>query len=515
MAKHVTENNAKELLAPNFYNKDEVSLELNKKANLTQIGTPLTATNIAGMTDTTKVYVNTTDGKWYSYNGTAWVAGGVYNSLAIGDGTVSAKKTDFIELVEVGVTDINLNSNFTLVGSISNTNGNLNAGNTSYKSTDFIQLIDVKYLFRYVLDGTNSGLFTDFMLAFYDTNKVFISGLNRGTSYTVETYNGKYGCYYPIPTNAVYVRFSCNNNNIVGGGGNLYTYLYVKKNFKNRLLSNFDAKTDEDLKVILTNALKQDNSSVSNLNGKKVVCFGDSIFGNFQDATGIPSLLAKNTGATVYNLGFGGTRMAKRNDVNSQSSYWSEFSFASIVEQIEINDFTRMKTALPNMTSALSYFSASISLLESINWNEIDIVTWEYGTNDFTGANIVKNESDLTNLYTYYGAYCHAIEKLLTKYPHLRIILITPMYRFWDIGGVYQYDSDTHVINNQKLTDFVSCVKEVAQKYHLPIIDNYYGMDANKFTRTQYFDATDGTHPNENGRKRFADRITHQFEVSI
>ena len=50
-------------------------------------GAPLEASTVAGMTDTSKVYVYTgnesgyTNGNWYYYNGTAWVSGGVYNSV--------------------------------------------------------------------------------------------------------------------------------------------------------------------------------------------------------------------------------------------------------------------------------------------------------------------------------------------------------------------------------------------------------------------------------------------------
>ena len=53
------------------------------------VGTPLQASTVASMTDTTKIYVYTgsetgyTAGNWYYYNGTAWVSGGVYNSTAV------------------------------------------------------------------------------------------------------------------------------------------------------------------------------------------------------------------------------------------------------------------------------------------------------------------------------------------------------------------------------------------------------------------------------------------------
>jgi glycerophosphoryl diester phosphodiesterase len=53
------------------------------------VGSPLKASTVAQMTDTNKIYVYTgsesgyTAGNWYYYNGTAWVSGGVYNSVAI------------------------------------------------------------------------------------------------------------------------------------------------------------------------------------------------------------------------------------------------------------------------------------------------------------------------------------------------------------------------------------------------------------------------------------------------
>lgn len=55
----------------------------NAKIQAVESGSPLVASSTAGMTDTTRVYVNTTDGKWYYYNGTQWVAGGVYQSTGL------------------------------------------------------------------------------------------------------------------------------------------------------------------------------------------------------------------------------------------------------------------------------------------------------------------------------------------------------------------------------------------------------------------------------------------------
>ena len=52
-------------------------------------GSPLVASGVSGMTDTTKVYVNTTDGKWYYYNGSRWTIGGTYQSSGIADSSIN------------------------------------------------------------------------------------------------------------------------------------------------------------------------------------------------------------------------------------------------------------------------------------------------------------------------------------------------------------------------------------------------------------------------------------------
>lgn len=70
-------------------NKNKIAKLDDKKANKDDYGSPLTASTVSAMTDKKKVYVYTgsesgyTAGNWYSWNGTAWVSGGVYNSAAI------------------------------------------------------------------------------------------------------------------------------------------------------------------------------------------------------------------------------------------------------------------------------------------------------------------------------------------------------------------------------------------------------------------------------------------------
>lgn len=59
-------------------------------------GSPLVASSIAGMTDTSRVYVNTTNGHWYWYDGTNWRDGGVYQSTGIAENSINPFNLDDI-----------------------------------------------------------------------------------------------------------------------------------------------------------------------------------------------------------------------------------------------------------------------------------------------------------------------------------------------------------------------------------------------------------------------------------
>lgn len=57
----------------------DLQAQINSLAN----GSPLVASSTSEMTDTSKIYVNTTDGYWYYYDGTQWTQGGVYQSTQL------------------------------------------------------------------------------------------------------------------------------------------------------------------------------------------------------------------------------------------------------------------------------------------------------------------------------------------------------------------------------------------------------------------------------------------------
>ena len=84
--------------------RDEVTSQL---SSLTS-ATPLGASSMSDMTDTTRIYVLTTDGHWYWYDGTSWVDGGVYQATEDSDTLTELQETvDEIGYVTENLFDIN------------------------------------------------------------------------------------------------------------------------------------------------------------------------------------------------------------------------------------------------------------------------------------------------------------------------------------------------------------------------------------------------------------------------
>lgn len=251
------------------------------------------------------------------------------------------------------------------------------------------------------------------------------------------------------------------------------------------------------------------------LYGKKIVNFGDSIFGMYAHPSDISTRLANLTGATVYNCGFSGCRMS----AHSMEAY-KPFSMFKIAAAVASGDFTEQETALNTHASTLGdSFAVNLNTLKNIDFNEVDIVTIAYGTNDFASKVLIDHASYPKNDAIFAGALRRTIETLLNAYPNLRIFLCTPIFRVWynsSTGGVdknsdEQAFTDSWGIGSQKLTDFVDKIKEVGLAYRIPVIDNYYELGISALNHKRYLVDRDGTHPTGEGLELISRHIASEL----
>lgn len=236
---------------------------------------------------------------------------------------------------------------------------------------------------------------------------------------------------------------------------------------------------------------------ISRLQGRTLVCFGDSITGMFAPPADYPSVIAKLTGMTVHNLGMEGCRMSHHTD-----QYYDAFSMYKLADAITSGDYSPQEAAVGHTGS---YAANRVATLKAIDWSKVDYVTIMYGTNDVQGGVALDNAEDPKDTTTYLGACRYAMEKLWTAYPNLKIMLLTPIYRYWPDT---QQDSDEKTFTGGKhLYEFGDGLIEVAKAYKTPTVDLYRTLGINKINRAYYFPVGDGTHPNDLGRALLGEKV--------
>ena len=98
-------------MTPIIESQNERINNINNKVNSVASGSPLVASSISEMTDTTRTYVNTTDGNWYYYTGSEWTIGGTYQATQIAENDILLKQLnqstkDYINIASDNIKNI-------------------------------------------------------------------------------------------------------------------------------------------------------------------------------------------------------------------------------------------------------------------------------------------------------------------------------------------------------------------------------------------------------------------------
>ena len=130
-----------------------------------------------------------------------------------------------------------------------------------------------------------------------------------------------------------------------------------------------------------------------------------------------------------------------------------------------------------------------------------DLIQIFMGTNDYGFNTPLGTIADKTDI-SFYGALNVIIPSLQAKYPTSRIVFVTPLHRYGQHNLTYDYDKNSA---GYALSDYVNAMKEVCERYSVPVIDlfNISGLNPSlPSTRTLYM--PDGLHPNTAGHKYIA-----------
>ena len=240
------------------------------------------------------------------------------------------------------------------------------------------------------------------------------------------------------------------------------------------------------------------------LAGKTMVAFGDSVteFGNY------PDIIAENTGMSVTNMGFKGTRLAYHPYAANDP-----FSLTNLMDAVVAGDFSEQDVAIQEDNNYTPAFKKHYEELKTIDFNQVDIVSVFIGTNDYMGnaADVVNlGTADDTTRETFYGAINYLVQIFEENYPHLELVFVTPTWRMnhKDLGGK-SAEIQPNARNNY-LSEFVDALVERGNYYDIPTLDLYRTSGLSEDNHSTFF--VDHVHPNKKGYELIGNTIS-QFLI--
>ena len=237
----------------------------------------------------------------------------------------------------------------------------------------------------------------------------------------------------------------------------------------------------------------------------RIVCLGDSIIGNVRDETSVTSVMESLLGEPVVNGAFGGTCAAIGNTEYRPTFYEDSINLVMLADAIAYKDFSVQLYDITSNNFKLDYFEPTIRELAEVDFEKVEILFIEHGINDFSAGRPIDNEENPLDVYTYAGALRYSIEKIQSAYPDIRIVLVTPLYCYFQVNGERALDSETSDFGYGPLENYVEAELQVAEEYGLSVIDNYHSLGINSENIDEY--AVDGIHLNEKGRALLANAL--------
>ncbi|ODG90674.1 MULTISPECIES: SGNH/GDSL hydrolase family protein [Bacillaceae] len=243
----------------------------------------------------------------------------------------------------------------------------------------------------------------------------------------------------------------------------------------------------------LTNIAEAKGKKITGYKSKKWISYGDSI----TSSNGWQPAVAKRLGLTHVNRGIGGTTITENGSIA-----W-----------IDQNGNYKGQPPKPQPNGTIEILS-SMCNSQRINATiplDTQLLTIMGGTNDFgrglpLGKGFPTNERPNLDESTFIGALCSMIEKIQTRLPNCRIILMTPVPRYHN--GKYEDKNKAGYLTS----DYARAVKDVATFYALPCIDLYSNVGWNRMNGEYYL--IDSMHPNKTrGYKRVSEIVIGALEV--
>lgn len=532
---------------------------LDNKINSATTGTPLVASSTSGMTDTSRIYVNTTDGEWYYYDGANWTSGGEYQTSGIGDDSISIYKLDsdlseeFIKEYE----NVSIDPSFQGFCKVSGTSVVIDS-NSSY-AHDVITLDNAT---TYEFTGWNFYEVVGLIITDSDDNVVASTRPQSTTGESLKYVNLRFTTYEAgmkayisnaVPANANISQFAKNSISLI-------KLTNISQNYKNNTLALLQTKdevfvhtstvvgnhpsfstgtdhyhvksyklnkgvkytansenylylvgiciTDNKFKVLYSSS----NSSVAQRTPISYTFTASAdgyIFLSYDDRNTIPSIKIESALDSAVSKYSGKTWCAMGDSLtdpstlgNSVKNYVNYVAEDLGITAINYGHGGAGYKARDGYSQAFYQISTTLS--------SPDVVTVFGSFNDTYGILDTYGWGNITdhNTTTICGCMNTTFDNLITDYPNavIGVIIPTPWKNRNSVDTSEASDPDA----TERAEKYVEKLKQICEMRSIPYLDlytksNLYFWDAD--FRDAFSKDGDGTHPNTNGHKKISGQI--------
>ena len=233
-----------------------------------------------------------------------------------------------------------------------------------------------------------------------------------------------------------------------------------------------------------------------------ILCLGDDPFSLDQGSGGLAEQIAAKTGATVYNGSFTGTTMAVQFEDYNDGYILDAFAFVNVAKSLASGNFDLLSTAASY--SFDQAFPQTVSTLESIDMNTLDMICIMYDGSDYINKRPCEDPNHPNNPQTYTGALRSGIQAIQEAWPHIRIVVMSHTFCH-NVNAEGNFENGDRVdLGNGTLSHYLQKELDTTSELGVSFIDNFYGS----INEDNYLDyMTDYIHFNDAGRELLATRF--------
>lgn len=271
--------------------------------------------------------------------------------------------------------------------------------------------------------------------------------------------------------------------------------------------SDFDTETLDNLVPYTYDAAPKNPEDMI------IACFGNAPFADDADeSTNLASLIAKKTGATVYNFAFEGSYLSCKEAILDTASndlfslYWLTTIFAADNDTIVNACFSQREDMDIER-------KAKLSLLQNLDFNTVDVIAIMYDGSDYLDERGMYNRDDSTNICHFGGALEASIDLIKEKFPHIQVIVLSPTYAYGLEEDGTLVDSTLKTYGDEgPLASYVQYQSDVCYKTFTTFLDTFYGS-VNYYTAEDLLE--DHIHLSPEARELVAEQFMDGFNYYL